>query len=330
MIDPAERLVNLALFVAAAPEPVSAARIQAHVAGYPEGQTETAFLRMFERDKEDLSAAGIALEVVRSGEAEAYRLDRGATYAGELALTPEETVLVRAAGSAMLADPSFPFSEDLRLALAKVSAAAGDATGAAATSTASLTADEDPRAQARTVADAATAIAARKTVHFGYTNVAGRSARRDVEPYGVFARDGRWYLVGRDRGTDGVRVFAVARIEGFAANPAKPKSPDFDPPGDFDIAAWMLLPFQYGPDRVEARLRLTGPAAARASALTGGQGTLAPQKDGSVLWSVDAADVRALAGWAIEHGPGVEVLEPEAARHAAAEGLRKVVADHGA
>jgi hypothetical protein len=83
VIDPAERLVNLALFIAAAPEPVTAARVQAQVAGYPEGQAEGAFLRMFERDKEDLLAAGIALEVTRSGESEAYRLDRGATFAGE-------------------------------------------------------------------------------------------------------------------------------------------------------------------------------------------------------------------------------------------------------
>jgi proteasome accessory factor B len=330
VIDPAERLVNLALFIAAAPEPVTAARVQAQVAGYPEGQAEGAFLRMFERDKEDLLAAGIALEVTRSGESEAYRLDRGATFAGELVLTPEEAVLVRAAGSAMLADPSFPFAADLRLALAKVSAAAGDAPSVAPAPTAALTADEDPRAQARAVAEAAAAIAARKIVTFDYTNVSGYSAARTVEPYGVFAREGRWYLVGRDRDADGMRVFAVTRVEDLSANPVKPKSPDFDPPETFDIAAWMLLPFQYGPDRVEARLCFTGPAAARASALACGQGTLTPTEDGSVRWLVDAADARALAGWAVEHGPGIEVLEPRLVREAMAEGLSKVVADHDA
>jgi proteasome accessory factor B len=329
--DPAERLVNLALFVAAAPEPVTAARIQAQVAGYPRGQAEAAFLRMFERDKEDLLAAGIAFEVVRDGEFDSYRLDRQATFAGELSLTPEQAVLVRAAGAAMLGDPSFPFAEDLRLALAKVSAASGDASPAGVASrSCALTADEAPRSQAQTVAAAAAAISARKVVSFAYTNAAGASSQREVEPFGVFARDGRWYLVGRDRGADGMRVFAVTRIEDPAVNPGRPKTPDFEAPETFDVAEWMLLPFQFGSERCEALLRFSGPASRRAHALAGGQGTLERLADGALLWRVGVADVRALAGWAVEHGPGIEVLEPGEAREAAASGLAKVVADHGA
>jgi proteasome accessory factor B len=329
--DPAERLVNLALFVASAPEPVTAARIQAQVAGYPAGQAEAAFLRMFERDKEDLLVAGIAFEVVRDGDSDSYRLDRQVTFAGELTLTPEQTVLVRAAGAAMLGDPSFPFAEDLRLALAKISAASGYAPPAGVASTScALTADEAPRSQAETVAAMAAAISARKVVSFAYTNAAGTSSKREVEPLGVFARDGRWYVVGRDRDADGMRVFAVSRMEGLAVNPVRPKSPDFEAPEGFDVAAWMLLPFQFGPEHCEALVRLTGPASRRAHALAGGQGTLERLSEAAVLWRVGVADVRALAGWAVEHGPGIEVLEPAEAREAAASGLARVVADHGA
>jgi predicted DNA-binding transcriptional regulator YafY len=327
--DPAERLVNLALFVGAAPEPVTAARIQAQVAGYPTEQAEATFLRMFERDKEDLLAAGIALSVVRSGDSEAYRLDREATFAGELELTPEEALLVRGAGTSMLADPSFPFAEDLRLALSKVSAASGDAPTALSMPVVALTADEDPTAQAATVAEAAVAIAAHKILVFGYTNVAGRASEREVEPYGVFARDGRWYLVGLDRAAGGIRVFAVARIEDLDVNAVRPKHPDFTAPEGFTISDWMLLPFQYGPDRVEAVLRLSGPAAARADALACGQGALSDtDAAGSILWRVPVADARALVAWAIEHGPGIEVLEPAETRACAEAGLRKVVAAH--
>jgi proteasome accessory factor B len=326
--DPAERLVNLALFVAAAPEPVTAARVQTQVAGYPAGQAESAFLRMFERDKEDLLAAGIALSVVRDGETEAYRLDRDATFAGELELTPEEALLIRAAGSAMLSDPSFPFAGDLRLALAKVSAASGGSADVLAAPVAALMADEDPGEQALAVGEAAIAIAAHKVVTFDYTNLAGRRAAREVEPYGVFARDGRWYLVGRDRAVDGMRVFAVARVEGLASNQVKPKHPDFEAPEGFTITEWMLLPFQYGPDRVEAVLRLSGPAAVRADALACGQGTLSESADGAIEWRVPAADARALAAWAVEHGPGIEVLAPAEARACVLDGLRMVVTAH--
>jgi proteasome accessory factor B len=327
--DPAERLVNLALFLDAAREPVSAAQIQAQVAGYPEGQAETAFLRMFERDKEDLLSAGLVLEVVRSGDTERYRLDRKATFVGEMVLEPEEAVLLRTAGAAMLADPSFPFAEDLRLALAKVAAAAGGGDAPAAMVAVSLLADEAPAAQAERVAALARALSARKVVTFAYINLEGRASVRAAEPLGVFAREGRWYLVGHDRDADGMRVFAVARMEDLAVNTVKPKSADFEPPGDFDIRDWMALPFQWGPGRFGALLRFSGPVAARAAGLSGGQGVLEPRSDGAVLWRVDAADARALAGWAIANGPGVEVLEPERAREALSAGLGRVAAAHG-
>lgn len=329
MPDTAERLVNLALFLAAAREPVSAAQVQAQVAGYPEGQATATFLRMFERDKEDLLATGIVLEVVRSGETERYRLDGAATFAGGIDLAGEDAALLRAAGAALLGDPSFPFQDDLRVALAKVAAATGTAhSEAPAVPAVSLLADEDPEAQAEAVAEASRAIAARKTVTFSYTNLQGVDASREVEPFGVFARDGRWYLVGRDRAADGMRVFAMARAGRMAVDTVRPKTPDFDPPADFDIREWMALPFQYGAERSEAVLRLTGAASARAGALTGPRATV-ETADGGTLVHLPVSDARALASWAVANGPGVEVLEPPAAREELARGLRKVADLHG-
>ena len=45
---------------------------------------------------------------------------------------------------------------------------------------------------------------------------AGRSEPqiRELEPWGVVNRHGRWYVAGRDRGRDAVRVFRLGRIEG--------------------------------------------------------------------------------------------------------------------
>ncbi|MDO8915509.1 MAG: WYL domain-containing protein [Coriobacteriia bacterium] len=329
MPDPAERLVNLALFLAAAREPVSAAQIQAQVAGYPVSQAESAFLRMFERDKEDLLSAGLVLDVVRSGDTERYRLDREATFAGELALEPDEAMLVRTAASAMLTDPSFPFVEDLRMALAKLTAAAGTCDASAPTPVVSLLADEAPAVQAESVAALARALSARKIVAFEYTNLEGRHAARRVEPLGVFARDGRWYLVGYDTDAAGMRVFAVARMTDLEINAIKPKSPDFDAREGFDIREWMVLPFQWGPDRFTALLRFSGPLAGRAGGLAGAQGVLEVGADGTVLWRVGAAESRSLAGWALANGPGIEVLEPAEAREALSAGLREVVAAHG-
>ena len=50
---------------------------------------------------------------------------------------------------------------------------------------------------------------------FSY-RAAGRSdpQRRELEPWGVVNRHGRWYVAGRDRGRDATRVFRLDRIAG--------------------------------------------------------------------------------------------------------------------
>jgi predicted DNA-binding transcriptional regulator YafY len=322
VVGSAERLVNLALYIASSPAPVTAAQVRAHVGGYPPAQTETAFLRMFERDKDDLRGAGFALAVDRDGAVERYHLDGAATFAPPLTLDGEEALLLHAAIDAVLADGSFPYAEDLSVARGKLVAACGSvAPGPLPVS--ALSADEGPETQARDVALLDRAIVARKVVRFSYTGTAGRPAPREVEPFAVYLRAGRWYLVGRDRAADGLRVFAVTRISGLEVETARPKSADFAPPAGFDVRDWMLLPFQFGPDRVPGLVRFTGPNATRAAGLSGGQGELRREPCGCVLWSVGVADPAALASWAVANGPGIVVLEPEAARLAWESGLRR-------
>lgn len=328
-VSASERIVNLALYLASALHPVSAREIAAQVAGYSDDQSDAAFGRMFERDKDDLRRAGFVIEVDRSDETERYRFNADATFSGTVELGPVEAVELRAASAAMLADPSFPYTDDLRLALAKVTAASGGPIGSASAIRTSLSADEDPAEQGAAVAELTAALAARKRASFSYTGAAGRASRRQVEPWGLFARDGRWYLVAMDPAADGVRVFAIARIEELEVERSRPKTPDFDPPEDFDVRAWMLMPFQYGSRTLEATLKFTGAAARRASALTSGQGALTKKADGALIWRVPVADENLLARWIAMNGPGIEVVAPPSLRDALATGLRKAVALHG-
>ena len=120
MTQPVERLINLAMYLAAARAPVTTAGIREEVAGYPAGQDDTAFERMFERDKEDLRAAG--LHIVSDAEGR-NRLDTSSTFATGIPLTGAEAAAVRAVGLALLDDPAFPFAEELRFALAKIATA---------------------------------------------------------------------------------------------------------------------------------------------------------------------------------------------------------------
>jgi proteasome accessory factor B len=320
-----ERLVNLALYLAAARQPVSAEDIRTEVVGYEPAQADDAFKRQFERDKDDLRTAGFVILADAENEG-FYHLDRSATFSAPLDLTAQEAAAVRAAASALQSDPSFPFTDDLRLAMAKIASAvvSGDVAAAA------RLADEDPGQQGAVVAQLAEAAGRKKSVAFGYTNSQGKSAPHRVEPYGLFLHDGRWYLVARDAEKDEVRTYTVARMSQIEVNSQRPKSPDFERPADFDVASFVRLPFQYGPDtsEFEAHIRFEPSAAWRAAALSAGHGTIDTDGDAAV-WRVAARSQSRLLRFVIDNGPGLMLEAPSAAVAACNVGLEEVLRLHG-
>jgi len=334
MSDAVERLMNLALYLADAREPVTAERIRADISGYapPSRQDDAAFLRMFERDKDQLRAAGFLIEGDERGR---YLLDRARTFAAPLKLTPEETAAVRAAGTAMLGDPSFPYAEDLRLALAKI------ATGidADAVPAAARLADEDPARQGALVASLSAAAARGKRATFAYTNSYGASAPHTLEPYGLFLHDGRWYVVGRDTARDEVRTYAVARIGKLTIDSARPATRDFERPDDFDVRSYVMLPFQYGPaaEEFSATLRFAPPVAWKAAGLTAGQGELVAEggeasttdaATGALTWRIAARSRARLLRFVVENGPGISVVAPADLADELRAGLERVATLH--
>jgi proteasome accessory factor B len=322
--DAVERLVNLAFYLAEAREPVSAERVRVDVAGYPAEQDVEAFLRMFERDKDALRDAGLAIV---SDDGMTYRLDRTATFAASVELSAEEAAAVRAAGSALLGDPSFPFSADLRLALAKIASSLDSGQVASA----ARLADEDPARQGEAVAVVADAAERRKSVTFAYTNSRGVSAPHTIEPYGLFLHDGRWYVVGRDVAKGEARTYTVARMSDIEANAVRPKSPDFERPADFDVASFTRLAFQYGPpaEQFEASIRFDASSAWRAEQLVGGHGSVEPLPDGGALWRIPARDRSRLARFVLENGPGLTLAGPTDAADRLRARLEEVVRLHG-
>ena len=323
MAGAVERLVNLALYLASRREYVTAEVCRSAGLGYPEHQDIGAFLRMFERDKDALRAAGLVLDVRRVGEVEAYRLDAAATFTRPVALSPTELATVRAVAVALAGDPGFPFGEDLALALGKLGA--GGSAGPIAV--ADLVA-ETPADQAAIARELAEAVQSRKRVTFDYTNAAGEHKHHDIEPYGVFFREGRWYLAGRDRALDDTRTYAMSRMQGVSVNAERPRTPDFERPAHFDVRDHERLPFQYGPVAIPSVLRFDPDTAWRAVRLARRRGTLAEQPDGSVLWSVDARDLDRLAEWLTDEGPGITALRPPELLEVLRAGLERVVASH--
>jgi proteasome accessory factor B len=324
VIDAVERLVNLALYLAQARVPVSAERIRVDVAGYPPEQDTDAFLRMFERDKDVLRDAGFSIVADESG---SYVVDSAATFASSVEISPEEAAAIRVAVYALFDDPSYPFSSDLRLALAKIASAID---GDRVSSVARL-ADERPPAQGHSVALLADAAQRRKRVTFAYTDSRGTSGTREIHPYGLFLHDGRWYAVGFDLSREAARTFSISRMSDIQVNVTKPKSADFDLPTDFDVANFARLPFQFGSpaDEFEAVVRFEPTAEWRASSLAGNRGSVESLPDGGVLWRVSARDRVRLERFIVEHGPGLSLVQPSDAADSLRSGLEEVLRSHG-
>lgn len=324
MPDAVERLVNLALLLASTRQPVTAAECRAAGIGYPGGQDDAAFIRMFERDKDALRAAGLVIGVTTAGDTEAYRLDADATYARPIELAPDEVAAIRAVAAALAEDRDFPFQDDLILALGKIGASTHEGPLAA-----TQAADQSAAGQSLYARAIAEAVQTRKTVTFGYTNARGESRTRTVDPYGVFFRGGAWYVAGRDREADTIKTFAVGRIRDLDVNPLRPHTPDFERPAGFDVREHERLPFEFGDATITARIRFEADVAWRAESLARGRGKLTPLPDGSVVWAVESGDLERLASWLVDEGPGILPVEPPELVSALGDGLRAAVNAHG-
>src|ERR1700677_2632512 len=209
------RLLSLVVCLRSTRRYLSADQIRAAVPGYPE--QDDLFKRMFERDKEDLRELGVPLETGLNhpfDDDPGYRIRQQAYELPELRLEADEAAVLGLAARVWR-----------RAALAGAAAGALLKLQAAGIDTARLDGTEEhPSAQGIEprlgTPEAAfgplwEAVRDRRPVTFSYRG-AGRSEpqRRELEPWGVVNRHGRWYVAGRDRGREATRVFRLSRIVG--------------------------------------------------------------------------------------------------------------------
>jgi proteasome accessory factor B len=219
-------------------------------------------LRTFERDKDELLAFGVPIEVSSDsvGVRRLYRIVPGNFYlpllqlveahspatlprrrgAGSraldtLAFTPDELDLVIRAGrrAQQLGDPYL--AEEAAAALRKL---ALTLTIPADDGTERVSVDEqhDDPAVLELLDHA---LRTHKLARFDYHSM-GRDAhgRREVEPWGLVFLARHWYLLGKDRDAGELRRFRIRRISELAIESARPHTPDFEVPASFDIAAY--------------------------------------------------------------------------------------------
>jgi proteasome accessory factor B len=201
-----ERLLGLVVCLLSTRRYLTAEQIRSAVPGYPE--QDDLFKRMFERDKEDLRDLGVPLETGVNhpfDEDPGYRIRQQAYELPELRLEADEAAVLGLAARvwrrAELAGAAA--GALLKLRAAGIEAAAPEAGGEQ-----HVAQGIEPRLGRPEPAFGPLweAVRDRRPVTFSYL-AAGRSQpqRRELEPWGVVNRHGRWYVAGWDRGSSAAR-----------------------------------------------------------------------------------------------------------------------------
>ena len=314
-----ERLLGLVVCLLSTSRYLTADQIRQAVPGYPE--QDELFKRMFERDKEDLRDLGVPLETGLNhpfDDDPGYRIRQQAYELPELRLEADEAAVL---GLAARVWQRAELAGAAAGALLKLRAAGMDA------------ADEQPAPQAieprlgtpePAFGPLWEAVRDRRPVTFSY-RAAGRSEpqRRELEPWGVVNRHGRWYVAGWDRGRDDTRVFRLGRIAGavkFCGPPGSVTVPD-----GADVRE-LVRDWDSAPREHTAVLRVrsgTGVGLRQHAVSVHADETGPPGWD---LVTTRFADVGSFADYAASFGPDAVILDPPDLREAVIARLKGVLA----
>src|SRR5689334_10722298 len=204
-------------------------------------------LRAFERDKADLLELGVPIRYITPDEDDSledggYVIDLKRFKMPEVRLTPDEISALVLAASVAHAMPGGTYPKIVDLALKKLAFDLPELPD---------TPSEFPRPAPVLVhfpernatrpelgeiyATLESATRLHKRVTMTYVDAtANMKSRRDVDPYALVYREGVWTVVGYCHLRQDIRSFRVDRIL-EAVQAAKPKSPDFERPANFDI-----------------------------------------------------------------------------------------------
>jgi len=297
-----ERVLNLLIYLLESSAPVTADDVRHTVAGY-DNQSDDAFHRMFERDKDVLRRLGVP---IKREALDAWEIDYGYTvdpdeYAvPDPGLTQEERVALSVAARMVRLGGSHA-GLDALLKLGGIERGVGiEPLGA------------DLGAEADTLGLLFAAITEHRAISFGY-----RGNSRNLNPYGMAHRRGHWYLLGATE--DGERIYRVDRIDDIEVSE---EVETFSKPRNFDVKTIMdLQPWEAGSDpQVEAEVRFHPEVAWWAARTLG-----LAEPDGELVAHVPVANRDAFVGWILSFGDSAEVLGPPEIRERIRSGVEAAV-----
>ena len=307
-----ERLMNLVICLLVARTYVPKTKIRDVVEAYRD-QSDEAFEKMFERDKDELRELGIPVELGFTDKAfedePGYRIRRDAFELLEIVLDADEAAVVGVAARvwqhARLADATSSAMRKLKAGGVEVDSSA--------------LAVVEPHLGASEPAFGALwdAVLSRTPVRFKHRRADQTSDQlRTLEPWGIVSWHGHWYVVGHDRDREATRMFRLSRITGPVA--AAGRAGSFEIPAGTDVR------------RIAAKLAPAAPAGTALLEVREGTGyglrrragTTKPKDAGWDVVEMHYSDPEALADDVLAYGADVVVLAPPQVRERVVARLR--------
>ena len=219
-----ERLINLTLALLASKRFLTKSEIFSTVAGYS-GNTET-MERMFERDKDELRNLGIKIEVrgidPLFDDEQGYLIQEDTFQIDSNAFTQEELLYLTMAAN-LWHDSAL--HDQSKAALLKIQSISGP-----------IEVDEVNSPVIRDNEDSTTILLIFEAINnLAQLEFEYKGSVRRVNPYGLYTRDGFWYLVAQEN--DVIKTFKLVRIS-KSVNIAG-KSNSFLKPKDFDVKEFL-------------------------------------------------------------------------------------------
>lgn len=310
-----ERLIKLVAYLLDSERPVTLERLRETV--YQEYLSDSdgsdALRRMFERDKDELREIGIEISFVNEGldESAGYIIDCDDYYLPSIELLPEERVGINIISKLFLGSGT-PFSCSAHSALLKLEF--DNANGYIEDVFPVFQLVNLPQ-EGKILNAVIDGIVRRKFINFNYRSLnSDEPEMRTVAPYGLFNRQGSWYVIGLCRHRGEIRSFKFDRIESKVnVNQKSPRKRDFEVPAEFNLqkeACWEW-PLPLGAEDVIAHVRFTPPLASSFS----GPGMIidhvSSRTDGSVDVAYVVGDPEEFVNWVFEFGESAQIFYPE-------------------
>lgn len=301
--------MNLIALLLDARRPVPVGRVREALYS---GESDLAFRKKFERDREELAEAGIPVErvAIDAWGDEGYIIPKDEALLDDPGLTPDEQAALSLAAQAWEAKGTGPATALLKLSLASGVREGGGGSWIL------------PRLEPQPSLEALTdAILRRKRTTFRYrTGGAGEPQSRTVDPHALRFRAGSWYLAGFDHQRREVRNFKVARLEGRVALAPGP-GPDFDPPPSPEVVL-PTTPWE-GEAETSAVVAFAPDVAWWAERRTGAR-RLRERDDAWVEFEIPVSDRAAFASWVLGFADDAAVVSPDDLRAEVAGRLREL------